>query len=106
MKTRKLISMILLMAMSFSSLHAYAISFLDEEHCSVTEYVQEIQTANLEEFSGDVCDVHHEFHTPFLLPDVITTLTDYQRIPTEISPAESYTFYLQNNVLQPPIFLS
>ena len=98
--------MILLMAMSFSSLHAYAISFLDEDHCSVSEYVQEIETANLSEFSGDVCDVHHEFHTLFLLPEAAVLLTEHQNIPTEISPAESYTFYFQNNFLQPPIFLS
>jgi len=95
--------MILLLAMSFSSLHAYAISFLDEEHCSVSEYIQEIETASLSEFSGDVCDVHHEFHTLFLLPEPAVTLAEHQHITTEISLTESYTFFFQNNFLQPPI---
>jgi len=106
MNFQKMISIVLLMAMSFSSLHAYAITLLDEDHCSVSEYVQEIEQASSDTFSGDVCDIHHEFHVLFLLPDPLVTTGTVQNISTEIATAESYTFYLQNNVLQPPIFLS
>ena len=94
------------MAMSFSSLHAYAITLLDEDHCSVTEYVQEIEQASSSELSGDVCDVHHEFHVLYLLPEPTATLLNTQGITANISMTESYTFYLQNTILQPPIFHS
>ena len=94
------------MAMSFSTLHAFTISLLDDEHCNVSEYVQEIEQASSDTFSGDICDIHHEFHLLFLLPEPIVTAETLQRISTKIATAESYTFYLQNNVLQPPIFLS
>jgi len=106
MNIQKMISIVLLMAMSFSSLHAYAITLLDEDHCSVTEYVQEIEQASSSEFSGDVCDVHHEFHILYLLPEPLRVVNTIFNFDTEISAAESYTFYLQNNVLQPPITLS
>ena len=94
------------MAMSFSTLHAFTISLLDDDHCNVSEYVQEIEQASSDTFSGDICDIHHEFHVLFLLPDPQVTTHTLQNITAEIATAESYTFYLQNNVLQPPIFLS
>jgi len=106
MNSRKIISILLLMAMSFSTLHAFTISLLDDDHCNVSEYVQEIEQASSDTFSGDVCDIHHGFHVLFLLPDTPATVQNTPSIVTEISAAESYTFYLQNNVLQPPIFLS
>ena len=106
MNIQKTISIVLLIAMSFSSLHAYAITLLDEDHCSVSEYVQEIQQASLSESSGDVCDVHHEFHVLYLLPETSACVDDVSSIDTEISASETYTFYLQDNVLQPPISLS
>ena len=106
MKIRKLISIFLLMAMSFSTLHAFTIALLDDEHCNVTEYVQEIEQAYSDTWSGDVCDIHHGFHLLFLLPEPRVTITNVQNISTEIAAAESYTFYLQNTVIQPPITLS
>jgi len=106
MYSRKIISILLLMAVSFSTLHAFTIVLLDEDHCSVIEYVQEIEQASSSEFSGDVCDVHHEFHVLYLLPEPTETLLNTQGISTNISMTESYTFYLQNTILQPPIFHS
>lgn len=101
-----MIAILLLIAMSFSTLHAFTISLLDDDHCNVSEYVQEIEQPLSDTLSGDVCDIHHEFHVPFLLPETPVTVESTQSIVTEISAAESYTFYLQNNVLQPPILLS
>ena len=86
-------------------MHAFAISFLDDDHCSVSEYVHEINQAGEHEGDGDVCDIHHQFHVLFLLPGSTPITALNNRISTEPSDAESYTFYLQNNVLQPPITL-
>ncbi len=106
MYSRKLISIFLLMAISFSTLHAFTINLLDDDHCNVSEYIQEIEQASSDTFNGDICNIHHEFHVLFLLPDILKTVYYTQSEVTEISAAESYTFYLQNNVLQPPIYLS
>ena len=106
MNSRKLITLVLLLAMSFSTLHAFTITLLDDEHCNVSEYVQEIEQASSDTFSGDVCDIHHEFHIPFLLPEPTPMSQSRQAVNTKTSMTESYTFYLQNTILQPPIFLS
>ena len=105
MKTGKLISIFLLMALSFSTMHAFAINFLDSDHCSVSEYAQEIEQASEHEHSGDGHDIHHAFHVLFLLPESMPVNVQRQPVLTELSSSESYTFYLQNNILQPPITL-
>ena len=106
MNSRKLITLVLLLAMSFSTLHAFTITLLDDDHCNVSEYIQEIEQASSDTFSGDICDIHHEFHIPFLLPEPTLTSLNNQTISANISVTESYTFYLQNTILQPPISLS
>lgn len=105
MKMGKLISIFLLMALSFSTMHAFAINFLESDHCSVSEYVQETEHASEHKHSGDSHDIHHAFHVLFVLPESMPVNVQRQPVRTELSSAESYTFYLQNNVLQPPITL-
>ena len=106
MKTRKLISIVLLLAMSFSSLHAYAIDFLDEDHCSVSEYVQEIEMPHDGNIAGDICNIHHDFHTVFLLPETYLPVTHTVATEVNIHVALTHDFQSYKNFLKPPITLS
>lgn len=105
MKIQKLLTVVLLMAISFNVLHAFTISFLDEDHCSVSEYVQEIEQASEHDLKGDICDIHHNFHLLYILPESSTIATHQQIITTEPSRAERYASQLQDTIIKPPIAL-
>ena len=106
MKTRKLVSILLLLAMGFSSLHAFAIDFLDGEHCEVTEYVQEFSQANAHDQNGDICQIHHEFHIAFVLPEITLLPKKAHFSSATISTQAKHDFQSQKNFLKPPITLS
>jgi len=103
MKNRKLITALLLMAMSFSMLHAFAISFLEEDHHTVHEYVQEFSEPSLDEEIGEVCDIHHEFHMLYLLPEPTPFQTDVLPNRSLCNHPLSYQFQMMDNFLKPPI---
>ncbi len=105
MKTRKLLHILLLIAMHFSMLHAFTISFLDEDHCSVESYVQEINTISTHELSGDICDIHHAFHVPFLLPELELFLAQSIESETPLADVSTHDFTTPQRFLKPPITL-
>ena len=102
---QKLISVIVLFMMSFSVLHAYVIDAVDEDHCSISEYVQELDQCSEHEISADICDIHHAFHTPFVL---LETTTDSKKIlvfTPLVFQVKTYNFQLNNTPIRPPIQL-
>ena len=108
MKKTKLLSIILLVTFSFSSLHAFAISFLDEAHCSVDEYVLEIDNlvVHSDTSDSDICDIHHIFHTPFLLPKDVVIVEEDTLCVTPVTSIKRYSFNSLKNFLKPPISFS
>jgi len=106
MRIRQLVTIILLMSMSFSMLHAFAIDLLDDDHCSVSEFVHEIDQMSGHDLSGDVCDMHYAFHIPFVLPETTQVTLQHQCLQTQFGPAKTYSFQLLNRILQPPKTLS
>lgn len=105
MKIRKIVSILLLISFSFSNLHAYAIEILDEDHCNVSEYIDEINHKQSINHSGDVCDVHFEFHIPYILPQKISITTKRRAvIPTKKIHKYQYNFI--TTLLKPPVTLS
>ncbi len=103
MKTRKLISVLLLMAMGFSSLHAYAISFLDEDHCEVREYIQEFSQESTHNVKNDICNIHHEFHIAFVLPEATLLPSQLQFSTATVMTLERHDYQPPKNFLKPPI---
>ncbi len=105
MKTRKLISIVLLLAMGFSSLHAFAIDFLDEDHCEVSSYVQEFSQSSDHDEQGDICKIHHEFHIAFVLPEI--TLLPLKIVGTSqpIATLVKHDYQTYHYFLKPPITL-
>ena len=103
MKKRKLVSILLLLLMSFSMLHAFIISFLDEHHHDVTEYIQEFYQLSSHDEMGDVCDIHHEFHMVYLLPELTLLQAQVLLGSSLVIHPLSYQFQTVNDFLKPPI---
>ena len=103
MKTRKLISVLLLMAMGFSGLHAYAINFLDENHCEVHQYVQEFSQESTHNDKHDVCNIHHAFHIAFVLPEVTLLPSQGQFSSATVTTLNRHDYQPSKNFLKPPI---
>ena len=105
MKNKKLITLVLLFAISFSTLHAFAIDFLDTDQCSTSEYVAEIahESAHHDHESGDICSVHHLFHTAFIIPVYEDFISEINTEDKPLSIQSSYTYNNLENFLKPPI---
>jgi len=66
MNSKKIWSLLLLFAMSFSIVHDYAFAVLDDNHCSVEAYVAELSPSVSCEKADMLCDIHFEYHTAYL----------------------------------------
>jgi len=104
-KKGKLVTFVLLFAISFSTLHAYAIDFLDTNQCSASEYVEEIanESTHHDYKSGDVCSVHYLFHMAFIIPVYKNFISVISRKDKPLSTQSSYTYNNLENFLKPPI---
>jgi len=100
MKIKSFITLTLLFVLGFSIIHEYAFTFYDNEHCTVTEYVAELEAPSNH---GDICDIHFEYHQAFVLSSntILPKLQD-KTLKIKIDK-ESYNFQTHLNFLKPPI---
>jgi len=100
MKRKSLVTLVLLFVMSFSILHEYTFAMIDEDHCSVSEYANEIAGPV---HKGDICDIHYEYHMAYLLPsEQKYPQTSYINTKPRIHK-ESYKFTQNLDFIKPPI---
>ena len=100
---RKLIHIVLLMVIGFSNLHAYAIDFIDTDHCNIEEYVHEFTQNSTLDISDDICDVHHAFHIPFLLPELNVFISKKHQKDALFSDPSKHDFQNFESISRPPI---
>lgn len=88
MRIRKFWTLLLLISISFFVAHASVFSAVQDEHCSVNKYVQEISEPV---DCGDLCDIHYMFHMSFILPlkNTLNIYNNSQLLPP-IHPNEHY----------------
>lgn len=102
---KKLISLFLLIVMSFSIAHALVLDTHADEHCSIGEYVAEFSEPieHDHEHQGDSCETHFMFHLSFLIPNsfLLLEIKQEKRLPIFNTFLNS-TFYI-NNTFRPPI---
>ncbi len=103
MKRKNLFITILLLAMSFNTLHAYVIDALDTHKCGISEYVHDFSTID-EHIDGDICHIHAAFHTAFILQECKIVLETVYISHTPAFSAKIYNYNPRNNFLKPPIF--
>jgi len=100
---KKLISIFLLVVMSFSIAHALVIDTHANEHCSIGEYVADFSEPIEHEHHGDSCKNHCMFHLSFLVPNsfLLLDIKQEKRLPL-FNTFLNNTFYI-NNTFRPPI---
>lgn len=81
--------------------HALVISAVQDEHCSVNEYVHELSEPV---DCGDICDIHHMFHVTFIIPDYSNFQPCYNKKTAPISHLnQNYQNRLTATPYRPPI---
>lgn len=100
MKTKSIATLALLFVMSFSLVHEFAFAYFDDDHCSASEYILEIEAPT---DHGDICDTHYEYHTAYVLPQVDTEFNPMQISYNKISKSDSYFFKIYSKIIKPPI---
>ncbi|MEK6658612.1 MAG: hypothetical protein AABY36_02895 [Campylobacterota bacterium] len=66
MNSKKIWSLLLLFAMSFSMLHDYTFAVLDGNHCSANKCISELSSASSTQTTDTLCKIHIEYHTAYL----------------------------------------
>ncbi len=95
-----IIILALLFSFAFSMVHEYAFAFYDEDHCSVSEYVDEFDGPSEHD---DICDTHFEYHHAFILPIQESYLQATKITTKPTSYKEEYKFLVDLNFIKPPI---
>jgi hypothetical protein len=104
MMKKKLLTLVVLLSISFSVVHAYVIEALDTHECHVSEYVHNINDAdNSLAVSDDICHLHHFFHISFILPEIKLPLLAVIFNVHPLSYESSYEYDSYDNFLKPPI---
>ena len=102
MKNKKLLTLLLLVVMSFQVVHAYAFDILDTHACSVDEYVVEFsQPVNFDD-PNDICNIHSEFHISFLIPEHIELAQTLFISQKPYALLKSYDYDAPQTFLIPP----
>ncbi len=101
MKLKKLITLLLFIALSFSVVHDFTFALLDQDHCSTIEYVSETEKPTTH---GDICDIHYKFHQAIYLPAQSIVLPKIEIEHLELALMdESYYFNNPLEFYKPPI---
>ena len=103
---KKLINLILLIAISFSVAHGVVLDIHQDEHCSVQEYVAEFSQPinhDMDEHAGDLCNSHFMLHISFLIPTSFSLLEIDKFRSIEPFYAHLNVYHYQENTFRPPI---
>lgn len=100
MKIKSMLPLILLFVMSFSLVHEYVFASYDNNHCSVSEYISELEVPS---GHGDICDIHYEYHHAYLLPQysILAQMNSTNSLLSQ--KKESYIFQTNLKFFKPPI---
>ena len=104
MKKRKLLTFVLLFALSFTSLHAFVIDALDTHSCNAHEYVQEFSAQDIP-INGDICHIHAAFHTVVILSELSISLESMTLNAVPHFFINSYEYTPYNTLFKPPVTL-
>ena len=100
MKLKSLVTLSLLVVFGFSTLHEFAFAYFDDDHCTTTEYIAELDAP---QNHGDICDIHFEYHQAYLLPENIIAQNPHTNTLKVQINKESYNFKVHSYFLKPPI---
>jgi len=104
---KKILNLLLLVAISFSIAHGVILDIHQDEHCSVQEFVTEFSHPiqhDIDEHEGDLCNSHFMLHLSFILPSnfLLSEITQTHFSVPFLTPFKSYSHV--NNSFRPPIY--
>ena len=102
MKRNKILTFLLLLSMSFSVVHAYAIEMLDAHESHISEYVLEFSQPTQGDTKDDVCNIHAGFHISFIVPENIIVSQKTNSSERPLSLVKIYKYQSNENLLKPP----
>ena len=106
MKREPLFTLLLLFAMSFQVVHAFALDMLDTHEHHIKEYVDEFSKHSSvehdEKHHHDACSVHSEFHTPYIIPQTIILFKEEKLSLRVLSTKKLNPYEYHNSLLKPP----
>jgi len=102
MNSKKIWSLLLLLAISFSISHDYTFSALDKHSSSIETYLGEFSHVISNKHADKLCDIHFEYHTQYIFEQNTISFSQI-----EYKPLFAYEkiFYSLNyfNFFKPPI---
>jgi hypothetical protein len=105
-RMKKLISLILLIAISFSIAHGVVLDTHQDNHCSVQEFAEEFSHPiqhDIDDHDGDLCNTHFMLHISFLVPTSFSLL-EVEQVEQIISGyLHLNDYHYQENTFRPPI---
>lgn len=102
MKSKKIFSLLLLFALSFSVVHDYTFAILDNHSSSVEAYVAELNP-NLGKHKDTLCDIHFEYHMPYTFASKSHSLPAMEKADSFFTYNETFFSLKYFNFLKPPI---
>ena len=103
---KKLINLILLIAISFSIAHGVLLDTHKDSHCSVQEFVEEFSHPihhDVEDHDGDLCNSHFMLHISFLIPTTFSLLEIDQVVNIDPFYMHLKHYNYKENSFRPPI---
>lgn len=101
MNSKKIFSLLLLFSISFSIVHDYTFTFLENENHSTKDYMSEFKIPSSD--ADILCDIHFKYHTSYTFVSPSLPLQNIMK--NEITFLHSETFTSRNyfNFFKPPI---
>ncbi|DAB28430.1 MAG: hypothetical protein A2513_03570 [Sulfurimonas sp. RIFOXYD12_FULL_33_39] len=102
MKLKKIYSLLLLFAISFSVTHDYTFAILDNKHSSLKAYINELSFDTTKR-GDNLCDIHFEYHISYTFPTKEPSLPIIGKEKSLFSYNGTYFSLKQFNFFKPPI---
>ena len=99
MKINSFITFSILIALSFSIVHEFAFAAFDENQCSVSEFVSELDAPT---GADDICDIHYEYHQAYMFPNANISVQKIYKISELQIKKETYNIKITKDLIIPP----
>jgi len=100
MKLKSIITFSILIALSFSIVHEFAFAAFDENQCSVSEFVNELDAPT---GADDICDIHYEYHQAYMFPNENISIHKIDKLSELQIKKETYNQKITQDLIIPPL---
>lgn len=102
MNSKKIWSLLLLLAISFSVAHDYTFRAIDKHSSSVEIYLDKFSHISSEKHPDKLCDIHFEYHTQYIFEQNIISFSKIEYKPL-FAYEKIFCSLDYFNFLKPPI---